>query len=45
MFFVQFNQGWKLFSIDKRMPVVLAENNEQNEMSVTKILANKAIRP
>lgn len=42
MFLVNFENGWRLYSVDKRMPIILAENTETT-MTSQKILSSKAL--
>ncbi len=43
MYLVNYTKGWKLFSADKRMPVVMAENNVETGKKAADILNNKGI--
>lgn len=43
MYLVNYNQGWKLYSVDKRMPTVLAVNYVERGKRASDILQNKAI--
>jgi hypothetical protein len=43
MYVVSTGKGWKLCSTDKRMPVVLAENNTGEKFSIKKFLHNEEI--
>ena len=42
MFLVNFENGWRLYSVDKRMPIILAENTETT-MTSQKLLSSKAL--
>lgn len=42
MFLVSFPKGWRLYSVDKRMPIILAENTETT-MTSKQLLSSKAI--
>lgn len=44
MYLVNGQRGWKLYSVDKRLPVVLAENYEESEKKASDILNNKNIK-
>ena len=43
MYLVCYAKGWKLYSTDKRMPLVLAENNVETGKKAAEILNNKSI--
>lgn len=43
MYLVNYNKGWKLYSVDKRMPVVLAENFIETGKKAEDLLKNKSI--
>lgn len=43
MYLVNYNKGWKLYSVDKRMPVVLAENFVETDKKAEDLLKNKSI--
>lgn len=43
MYLVNYAKGWKLFSVDKRMPAILAENYVETGKKVADILNNKSI--
>lgn len=43
MYLVSFPKGWRLYSVDKRMPTVLAENYVETGKRAADILNNKAI--
>ena len=43
MYLVCYAKGWKLYSTDKRMPLVLAENNVETGKKAADILNNKSI--
>jgi len=44
MYLVNGQRGWKLYSVDKRLPVVLAENYEETGKKASDILNNKNIK-
>lgn len=43
MYLVSFPKGWRLYSVDKRMPTILAENYVETGKRAADILNNKAI--
>lgn len=43
MYLVNSQRGWKLYSVDKRLPIVLAENYEETGKKASDILNNKNI--
>lgn len=43
MYLVNYAKGWKLFSVDKRMPAILAENYVETGKKVADILNNESI--
>lgn len=44
MYLVNYQKGWRLYSVDKRMPTILAENLVETGKKATDILNNKGIR-
>lgn len=42
MYLVNYAKGWRLYSVDKRMPVVLAENYTETGKKANDILSNKS---
>lgn len=43
MYLINYKKGWKLYSVDKRMPTILAENYIETGKRAADILQNKAI--
>lgn len=43
MYLINYKKGWKLYSVDKRMPTILAENYVETGKRAADILQNKAI--
>ena len=43
MYLVNYNKGWKLYSVDKRMPVILAENFVEAGKKAVDLLKNESI--
>lgn len=44
MYLVNYQKGWRLYSVDKRMPTILAENLVETGKKAADILSNKGIR-